>query len=82
MSLLSPYRAGGIDRIRGVGSEAERKLPITTRYVSEGPAKLSLAYASGWDPAICRSPYYLTQFCAELVTRSISSFPFHFLIAE
>jgi 2,3-bisphosphoglycerate-dependent phosphoglycerate mutase len=24
--------------------------------VSEGPAKLSLAHASGWDPAICRSP--------------------------
>ncbi len=31
------------------------ELPIITRYVSEGPAKLSLAYASGWDIPICRS---------------------------
>ncbi len=28
-----------------------RKLPILTRYLSEGLANLSLAYASGWDSA-------------------------------
>ena len=29
-----------------------RKLPIMTRYVSDGPGKMSLAYASGWDTSI------------------------------
>ena len=36
---------------------ADRKLRIITRYVSEGPSKLSLANASGWDTACCTSPY-------------------------
>ena len=37
---------------------ADLKLPIITRYVCEGPAKWSLAYGSGWDAAICRSPSF------------------------
>jgi len=35
---------------------ADCKLPMRTRYVSEEPAKYSLAYASGWEIAICRLP--------------------------
>ncbi len=31
-------------------------LPIPTRNVSEGPAKLSLAYVPGWVTQIRRSP--------------------------
>ena len=34
---------------------ADGKLPMITRYLSEGLAKWSLAYVSGWDIAICRS---------------------------
>ena len=36
---------------------AKLKLPISTRYVSEGPAELSRAHASGWDNPTCRTPY-------------------------
>ncbi len=33
-----------------------QKLPILTRHVSEGPAELSLSYASSLDTSICRLP--------------------------
>jgi type II secretory pathway component GspD/PulD (secretin) len=37
------------------GRAAASKTPLTTRNVSKGAFELSLAYASGWDNAACRS---------------------------